>query len=76
MTGLGPDSVNPALRFGAHVGGKLGAIDDLKRSRTNRAAVVRTPTNLPTSGHSAAIFRFAKKHAQSFPSVANAKGWQ
>ena len=51
IAGKGPHLVNPACRFG----GEVRSVGDLKRSQTNRAAVVRTPANLPTSDHFATI---------------------
>ena len=57
VTGLDPQMVNPAFRFGARQGEKLRAVDDLKRSPANRAAAVQTPVDLPTWGHFTTIFR-------------------
>ena len=57
ITGEGPQLVNPAFRFGVQQGEKLRAVDDLKRSQTNRAAAIRTPVNLPTWDHFSAVIR-------------------
>ena len=57
MTGFGLQLVNPATKFGVQQGGELRAVDAVKGSQTDRAAVVRTPVNPPTSGHFAAFFR-------------------
>ena len=57
MTEEGPQLANPAFRFGVQLGSKLRAVDDLKRSTTNRAADVRTPVKLPTWGHFSAVIR-------------------
>ena len=48
---------NPAFRFRPQQGEKLGAVGDLKGSQTNRAAAIRTPVNLPTWSHFAAVIR-------------------
>ena len=57
VTEEGPQLANPAFRFGVQQGTKLRAVDDLKRSQTNRAAAVRTPVNLPTWDHFSAVIR-------------------
>ena len=57
VTNEGPQLANPAFRFGVQQGDKLRAVDDLKRSQTNRAAAVRTPVNLPTWDHFSAVIR-------------------
>ena len=57
VTAQASQLANPAFRFGAQRGGELRAVGDLKRSRTNRAAAIRTPVNLPTWGHFAAVIR-------------------
>ena len=45
-------SVNPAFRFVAKPLGRLRTVDDLKRSATNAATLVKTPTNFPSWDHS------------------------
>ena len=46
---------NPAFRFGAQQLDKLRAVDDLKRSATNAATLIKTPINLPSWDHLAQI---------------------
>ena len=41
----------------AQQGGRLRAVDFLKRSQTNRAAAIKTPINAPTWDHIAAVIR-------------------
>ena len=57
ITGQGPQPVNLTFRLGVQQGGKLRAVDDLKRSQADRTAKVRTPVNLPACGNLAAIIR-------------------
>ena len=57
VTAEGPQLANPAFGFVVQQGEKLRAVGDFKRSQTNRAAAVRTPVNLPTWGHFAAVIR-------------------
>ena len=57
LAGEGPRLVNLTLRFGVQQGEDLRAVDDLKRSQTNRAAVVHAPMNIPAWDHFAAAIR-------------------
>ena len=57
MAGPGPHLVHPAFRFGARQGSKWRAVGEIEGSQTYGAAVFRTPVNLPTWGHFAAILR-------------------
>ena len=61
ITGEGPQLVNPAFRFGVQQEEKLRAVDDLKRSQTNRAAAIRNPVNLPESERFSAVIRTFQK---------------
>ena len=60
VTDDGSQLANPAFRFGAQQGEKLRAVDNLKRSQTDRATAIRTPVNLPIWGHFAAVIRTFK----------------
>ena len=57
VTGEGPQSADPAFRFGLQQDDKQRAPDGLKRGQTNRATATQTPVNLSTWGHFAAIIR-------------------
>ena len=55
------------------MGGGLRAIDALKRRKTNRAAAIKTPVNLPTWGQFAAVIRtFQEGGAKESLSMAKA----
>ena len=57
VTGEGPQLADPAFRFRGQQGEELRAGYDLKRSEKAKAAVIRTPVNLPTWGHVISITR-------------------
>ena len=46
-----PLEVNPAYRSGVRQGEELRAVDDLKRSATNKATAARAPIDLPSWDH-------------------------
>ena len=54
-------AANPAPRFRPQQEGKPWAVNDLKLSKTNRAAAVRAPTNLPSCGQMAQTSQVSRK---------------
>ena len=55
VAGAGERPADPACRFGVQQGKKLIPVDDCKRSQANMPTAIRTPVNLPTWDHVAAI---------------------
>ena len=70
VTDGGPQLASPAFRLEAQQGEELRAVDDLRRSHTNRAAAIQTPVNLPPWGHFATVITFRDKGPEDSLSIA------